>query len=252
MELFDLRGRVAIVTGGNGGIGRGIALALARAGADVSIAARDQAKTAGVVAEIEALGRRSVGVSCDVLKSGDIESAVTRTMETLGAPTILVNNSGIARGGRAELHTDDEWDAVMDTNLKASFQFARAMFPHMRDAGGGKVINIGSEYSLFGSPNVVSYSASKGGVVQLTKSLAVGWAEHNIQVNCIIPGWIRTDMTARGAANPEFSARIVSRTPAGRWGEAEELGGTAVFLASHASDFVTGVSIPVDGGFAVS
>ncbi len=252
MDLFDLTGRIAIVTGGNGGIGRGIALGLAAAGADIAIAARDQAKSAKVAAEIEALGRRCAIIPCDVLKRDDIDAAVAATVGQLGHPGILVNNSGIARGAPPESLSDEDWDAVVDTNLKACFQFARATFPSFAALGWGKVINIGSEYSLFGAPNVVSYSASKGGVVQLTKSLAVAWARHNVQVNCIIPGWISTDMTARGQANPEFSARIVGRTPAGRWGEPRELGGTAVFLASKASDFVTGVSIPVDGGFAVA
>jgi 2-deoxy-D-gluconate 3-dehydrogenase len=252
MDPFDLSGNVAIVTGGNGGIGRGIALALAAAGADVAIAARNADKTAAVVAEIEALGRRALGVPCDVLRKADIDAAVAATIETLGRPSILVNNSGIARGGRPERMSEQDWDDVVDTNLKACFLFAQAVYPSMKELGRGKVINIGSEYSLFGSAQVVSYSASKGGVVQLTKSLAVAWAPDNIQVNCIIPGWIVTDMTAGGYANPEFHARILARTPAGRWGEPEDCGGPAVFLASRASDFVTGVSIPVDGGYAVA
>jgi 2-deoxy-D-gluconate 3-dehydrogenase len=252
MDRFDLSGNVAIVTGGNGGIGRGIALALAAAGADVAIAARNEEKTAAVVAEIEALGRRALGVACDVLSKADIDAAVAATIETLGRPSILVNNSGIARGGRPERMSEQDWDEVVDTNLKASFLFAQAVHPSMRELGRGKIINIGSEYSLFGSAQVVSYSASKGGVVQLTKSLAVAWAPHNIQVNCIIPGWIVTDMTAAGHANPDFNAQILARTPSGRWGQPEDCGGPAVFLASRASDFVTGVSIPVDGGYAVA
>jgi 2-deoxy-D-gluconate 3-dehydrogenase len=252
MDGFDLSGRVAIVTGGNGGIGRGIALGLAEAGADVAIAARNAEKTAAVVAEIEALGRRALGMSCDVLRKDDIDRAVAETRDRLGVPTILVNNSGIARLAEPERMTEQAWDDVVDTNLKACFLFAQAVHPSMLEAGRGKVINIGSEYSLFGSAAVVSYSASKGGVVQLTKSLAVAWAPQNIQVNCIIPGWIVTDMTARGHADPEFSGRILGRTPAGRWGEPEDCAGPAVFLASRASDFVTGVSIPVDGGYAVA
>jgi 2-deoxy-D-gluconate 3-dehydrogenase len=252
VDAFDLTGSVAIVTGGNGGIGRGIALGLAQAGASVVIAARNEEKTAAVVAEIEALGMRALGARCDVTKRAEIDATVSAARDAFGLPTILVNNSGIARQSRPETMSEAAWDEVVDTNLKACFLFAQAVFPSMREAGRGKVINIGSEYSLFGSAAVVSYSASKGGVVQLTKSLAVAWAPHNIQVNCIIPGWIITDMTARGHADPAFSAQIVGRTPAGRWGESEDCAGPAVFLASRASDFVTGVSIPVDGGYAVA
>lgn len=252
MDEFDLSGSVAIVTGGNGGIGRGIALGLAKAGAHIALAARNQDKLAATKAEIDALGRKCLALSCDVTKRADIESAIQRTRDELGIPTVLVNNAGIGRGSRPEKHSEADWDAVLDVNLKACFVFAQAMFPSMKEAGRGKVINIGSEYSLFGSSRVVSYSASKGGVIQLTKSLAVAWAPDNIQVNCIIPGWIVTDMTARGHADPEFNARILARTPAGRWGEPHDCGGPAVFLASHASDFVTGVSIPVDGGYAVA
>ncbi|MCA9844709.1 MAG: glucose 1-dehydrogenase [Dehalococcoidia bacterium] len=251
MDDFDLAGSVAIVTGGNGGIGRGIALGLAKAGADVALAARNEAKLAETKAEIEALGRACLAVSCDVTKRADIETTIERTREALGVPTILVNNAGIGRAGRPEDLAESDWDAVLDVNLKACFVFAQAMFPSMKEAGHGKVINIGSEYSLFGSPRVVSYSASKGGVIQLTKSLAVAWAPENIQVNCIIPGWIWTDMTVGIKDRQDFYDHIIGRTPAGRFGEPEELGGAAVFLASKASDFVTGVSIPVDGGFAV-
>ena len=252
MDEFDLSGSVAIVTGGNGGIGRGIALGLAQAGADVTLAARNQEKLAATKAEIDALGRRCLAVSCDVTKRADIEAAIERTRDQLGVPEILVNNAGIGRGSRPERHTEADWDAVLDVNLKACFVFAQAMFASMKEAGRGKVINIGSEYSLFGSSRVVSYSASKGGVIQLTKSLAVAWAPDNIQVNCIIPGWIWTDMTSGIKENQEFYDHIISRTPARRFGEPEELAGCAVFLASRASDFVTGVSIPVDGGFAVA
>jgi 2-deoxy-D-gluconate 3-dehydrogenase len=243
---------VAIVTGGNGGIGRGIALGLAKAGADIALAARNQDKLAATKAEIDALGRRCLALSCDVTKRADIDATIQRTRDELGMPTVLVNNAGIGRGSRPEKHSEEDWDAVLDVNLKACFVFAQAMFPAMKEAGRGKVINIGSEYSLFGSSRVVSYSASKGGVIQLTKSLAVAWAPDNIQVNCIIPGWIWTDMTIGIKDNQQFYDHILGRTPAGRFGEPEELGGTAVFLASRASDFVTGVSIPVDGGFAVA
>ncbi len=252
MDEFNLQGSVAIVTGGNGGIGRGIALGLARAGADIALAARNAEKLAATKAEIESLGRRCLSISCDVTVRADIDRAVLETTRELGAPAILVNNAGISGGGRPETMSEETWDAVVDTNLKACFVFAQAVHPSMKALGRGKIINIGSEYSLFGSPRVVPYSASKGGVVQLTKSLAVAWARDNIQVNCIIPGWITTDMTAPAIADEKFYERIVDRTPARRFGEPEELGGTAVWLASHASDFVTGQSIAVDGGYSIS
>jgi 2-deoxy-D-gluconate 3-dehydrogenase len=249
---FDLTGAVAIVTGGNGGIGRGIALGLARAGADIAIAARNPQKTAAVVQEVQALGRRCLGLDCDVRKRADIDRAVEAVLKELGRVSILVNNAGIAAGGRPEAIAEEVWDRVLDTNLKAAFQFSQACHPAMLANGRGKVINIGSEYALFGSPTVVPYAASKGGVVQLTKSLAVAWARDNIQVNCIIPGWIATDMTAGLKANEAAYRRIVERTPARRFGEPEECAGAAVFLASRAADFITGQSIAVDGGYSIA
>jgi 2-dehydro-3-deoxy-D-gluconate 5-dehydrogenase len=250
--LFDLSGRVALVTGGNGGIGRGIALGLAGAGADVVIAARNEAKTRAVVAEVEALGRRAAGVGCDVLSRAEIDAAVEAAREAFGRLDILVNNAGIAAGGPPHEIAEETWDRVVDTNLKAVFQCSQAAYPLLKASGRGKVINIGSEYSLFGSPTVVPYSASKGGVIQLTKSLAVAWARDGIQVNAIIPGWITTDMTEGVKRNEQLYGAIVGRTPARRFAEPEELAGTAVFLASGASDFVTGQSIAVDGGYSIA
>ena len=251
-SAFDLGGRVAIVTGGNGGIGRGIAVGLAEAGADVVIAARDEAKTAAVVEEIRALGHSAAGVRCDVTQRDEIEATVAFAREQFGGLSIVVNNAGVSGGGPPAEIEEAVWDRVLDTNLKAGFQFAQAAYPLLKESGRGKLINIGSEYSLFGSANVVPYAASKGGVIQLTKSLAVAWARDNIQVNAIIPGWITTDMTAPVKDNETFYNQILKRTPARRFGEPEECAGTAVFLASAASDFVTGVSIPVDGGYAIA
>jgi 2-dehydro-3-deoxy-D-gluconate 5-dehydrogenase len=251
-NAFDLSGAVAIVTGGNGGIGRGIAVGLARAGADIAIAARNKDKTKSVVREIEALDQRCLGIECDVRKRADIDSVVDTVLEKLGRVCILVNNAGIAAGGRPESLAEEVWDRVLDTNLKAGFMFAQACHPAMVENGWGKIINIGSEYALFGSPTVLPYSASKGGVVQMTKSLAVAWARDNIQVNCIIPGWITTDMTAGITHNQTAYQRIIDRTPAGRFGEPEECAGAAIFLASRASDFVTGQAIAVDGGYSVA
>ncbi len=251
-SLFDLGGRAAIVTGGNGGIGRGIALALAEAGADVCLASRNQDKAKAVQAEIEALGRRCLSVPCDVDRPADIDAAVDATREAFGGLQILVNNAGIAVFGEPERMSDDDWDAVVETNLSSVFRFCRAAYPLLKE-NGGKIINIGSMYSLFGSPVVPSYSASKGGVVQLTKSLAVAWARKNIQVNALLPGWITTDMTAPVKDEmPEMYQQIVARTPAGRFGDPEECAGAAVFLASRASDFVTGQSVAVCGGYSIS
>jgi 2-deoxy-D-gluconate 3-dehydrogenase len=252
MSLFDLSGRAAIVTGGNGGIGRGIAIGLAEVGADVCIAARDQKKAESVRVEIEALGRRCITVPCDVNKATDIAATLDATREAFGGLQILVNNAGVAAFSAPEVMTDEEWVDVIETNLSSMFRLCRAAFPLLSEAG-GKIINIGSMYSLFGSPMVPSYSASKGGVIQLTKSLAVAWAPQNIQVNALLPGWITTDMTAPVIDDmPDMYRRIVDRTPAGRFGEPEECAGTAVFLASRASDFVTGQSVAVCGGYSVS
>lgn len=248
---FDLSGRVALVTGGNRGIGRGIAMGLAGAGAAVVVAARDQQRTRDTVAEIEALGGAAVAARCDVQRRDDIEAAVERCREEYGHLDVLVNNAGISGGGPPERIDEETWDQVLDTNLRAVFQCCQAAYPLLHD-GGGKVINIGSEYALFGSPFVTPYAVSKGGVLQLTKSLAIAWARHDIQVNAIVPGWISTDMTAIVEENPAFRDAIVARTPAGRFGEPHELAGTAVFLASSASDFVTGQSIPVDGGYSIA
>ncbi len=248
--LFDLSGTVTLVTGGNGGIGQGIADGLADAGASVVIAARNEDKTAAAVAAIESRGGTALGVACDVNVRADLEAAVSRCESEYGRLDILVNNAGVARGGPAETIAEEDWQLVIDTNLSSLLWASQVAYPHLKASGRGKVINIASEYSLFGSPRAIAYSSSKGGVVQLTKSLAVGWAEAGIQVNAIVPGWITTDMTAPAKNNETFYDGIIYRTPAGRFGEPDELAGAGVFLASHASDFVTGVVLPVDGGYA--
>ena len=250
-EWFDLSGKVALVTGGNRGIGHAIALGLAGAGARVVVAARDEAKSAATVQAIKSAGGESIAVRCDVTDRASIDAAVAAAERTYGGLSILVNNAGISGGGPPAEIREDVWDQVVDTNLKGSFQMAQAAHRLLR-RDGGKVINLASEYSLFGSAFVLPYSASKGGVVQLTKSLAIAWAPDRIQVNALIPGWIRTDMTAGVQRIEPFHRSIVQRTPAGRFGEPEELAGAAVFLASRASDFVTGIVLPVDGGYAAS
>jgi 2-dehydro-3-deoxy-D-gluconate 5-dehydrogenase len=248
---FDLDGKVALVTGGNRGIGRAIALGLASAGARVVVAARDETRTAETVQAIKDAGGHAVGVACDVTSRASIDAAVDAAEQAFGGLSILVNNAGIAGGGPPADIPEEVWDRVVDTNLKGSFQMAQAAHRLLR-RGGGKVINLASEYSLFGSALVLPYSASKGGVVQLTKSLAIAWAPDRIQVNALVPGWIRTDMTAAVERVESFHRSIVQRTPAGRFGEPEELAGAAVFLASRASDFITGVVLPVDGGYAAA
>lgn len=247
---FDLSRKTALITGGNGGIGLGIARGLASAGADIVVAARNQQKTQDAVAEIEGLGVRAIGVTTDVIDEESVSGAVRAAVETFGGVDILVNNAGIGIRKPPQEYALSEWQQVVQINLDGTFLCSREVYPHMKSAGGGKIINIGSMTSVFGSDWVAPYSASKGGVVQLTKSLAVAWASDNIQVNAILPGWIHTDLTA--PIRDQFTDRyeyIRSRIPHGRWGEPDEMGGAAVFLASRASDYVTGVSLPVDGGY---
>ncbi len=253
MKPFDLTGKAAIVTGGNDGIGRGIAVGLASVGACVCIAGRNEDKNERVRAEIVQAGHSAISVVCDVNVEADIAAAIAATEEAFGALHILVNNAGIAALGAPEQMSDEAWGSVIETNLSSVFRFSRAAHPQLVKAGGGKIINIGSMYSIFGSPFAASYAASKGGVIQLTRSLAVAWAKDNIQVNAILPGWITTDMTAPIREDmPDLYGSIIARTPAGRFGEPQELAGTAIFLASEASDFVTGQSIAVCGGYSVA
>lgn len=253
MEMFDLHGKVALVTGGNRGIGLGIARALARAGADVAVAGRDEARCAAAVAELEGIGVRAIAVLADVRDASAVRDMVARTERQLGGLDILVANAGTNRRKRPEEYTAEEWRDILDTNLTAVFTCCQAAYPAMRRRGGGKIVTIGSMTSVFGFDMAPVYAASKGAVVQLTRSLAAAWAGDNIQVNCILPGWIDTELT-QGArrAIAGLEETVTERTPAGRWGRPEDLGGAAVFLCSRASDFVTGVALPVDGGFSSS
>ena len=250
-KLFDLKGKVAIVTGGNGGLGLGMALGLAGAGAKVAVAARDAEKTSQALEGIRALGVEAIGLQVNVAEEPSIRAMVAQAIDAWGQVDILVNNAGISVRKQPQEITADEWDRVVDTNLKAVFLASREVYSPMKSQGGGKIINIGSMFSLFGSDWASPYSASKGGVVQLTKSLAVAWAEDNIQVNAVLPGWFMTDLT-RGIpeVDPARYEMINQRIAAGRWGETEELAGPAVFLASPASDYVTGAVLTVDGGYS--
>jgi 2-deoxy-D-gluconate 3-dehydrogenase len=252
-EMFNLKGKVAIVTGGNGGIGRAIAGALASMGANITIAARNRAKTEQAVKEIAVThGVKVIGIETDVVHEEQINAMVRRTADTFGRIDILVNNAGIAEGKEPLSVSTAEWDTVINTNLRSAFLCSKAVHPYMKAVGGGKIINIGSMASLLGSSVLSAYSASKGGIVQLGRSLAIAWAADNIQVNAILPGWIKTDLGKEvREADPTFDARIASSIPVGRYGEPPELGGAAVFLASPASDYVTGVALPVDGGFSI-
>jgi 2-deoxy-D-gluconate 3-dehydrogenase len=248
MPSFDLAGRVALVTGGNGGIGLGCAQGLADAGARVVIAARNADKAA---AALKSLGPLGEFVPLDVTDEAACRAAIADVAARHGRLDVLVNNAGVSVAKPPQHLTMADWNAVIGANLTAAFVCSQAAYAPMKAAGGGKIINIGSMYSIFGNWYSAAYSASKGGLVQLTKSLAVAWAKDNIQVNAILPGWIETEMTAGAKASPEFDTATVARTPAGRWGAPEDFAGPAVFLASAASDFVTGHSLAVDGGFAV-
>jgi 2-dehydro-3-deoxy-D-gluconate 5-dehydrogenase len=250
-ELFDLTGQVAVVTGGNGGIGRGIAMGLAKAGAAVAIFGRNVDKNRRVLSELKALGGASLAVTIDLTRRADLEPAIDQVKRELGGLDILVNNAGnVSVSGGVLQEATADWDNVIETQLNAVFLLSKLAAQSMVEKKRGKIINIGSMYSYFGSAMVPSYSAAKGAVIQLTKSMAIELAPYNIQVNAIAPGWIETDMTAPVKTMP-LNDEIIARTPAGRWGQPEELAGTAVYLASRASDFVTGETIRVDGGYAI-
>ncbi len=252
MKRFELSGRVAVVTGGNGGVGLGIARGLAEAGAQLVVAARNRAKNARAVKELEALGAQAVAVEVDVTQVASVAALITATLERFGRLDILVNNAGINIRKAPQEYTLEEWRLILETNLTSAFLCSRAAYPYLVKAGGGKIINIGSMLSLFGASFAAAYAASKGGIVQLTKALASAWAKDRIQVNAILPGWIDTDLTAQARKDvPGLYERVLARTPAGRWGMREDLAGVAVFLASPASDFVTGAAIPVDGGYSM-
>ena len=250
-SMFDLSGKTAMVTGGNGGIGRGICKALATAGANVVVAARNADKTASAVEELRSLGSEAHGVCIDVADELSIEDAIAETMTRYRRLDILVNNAGTTVRSRPESYEASDWDLVQDVNLRGAFLCCREAYPHMVRQGGGKIINIGSMTSIFGLEWGAPYAASKGGIVQLSKSLAIAWARDNIQVNAILPGWIATDMTAPLREQfPDRHEQITSRIPHGRWGVPSDFAGIAVFLASSASAYVTGTAIPVDGGYS--
>jgi 2-dehydro-3-deoxy-D-gluconate 5-dehydrogenase len=244
---FDLSGRVAIVTGANTGIGQGIAVALADAGADIALVGRSPAdETAAAVA---AAGRRAIQVRADLSTIAPVQEIVDRTLADLGGLDILVNNAGIIRRSDAIDFSEEDWDTVIDTNLKSVFFLCQAAGRHMIARGRGKIVNIASMLSFQGGIRVPSYTASKSGVAGLTKLLANEWAAKGVNVNAIAPGYIATSNTAALQADETRNRQIVERIPAGRWGAPSDLGGAAVFLASGASDYVNGHILAVDGGW---
>ncbi len=242
---------MALVTGGNGGIGRGIAVGFAEAGASVAVLGRNEEKNRRVLAELKAIGVPAVAVRGDLTKRSELEPAFRAVESELGPVDILVNNAGnVSLSGGILNETAEAWDNVLETQLHSVFLFSKLAAASMARQKRGKIINIGSMYSFFGSGLIPSYSTAKGAIIQLTKSMAIELAAHNIQVNVIAPGWIETDMTAPIKTMP-LNDEILGRTPAGRWGKPEEIAGAAVFLASAASDFVTGTTIRVDGGYSI-
>jgi len=250
--LFNISGKVAIVTGGNGGIGLGMARGLAEAGADIAIVGRNEAKSAAAVTELKKHGVRAIAVTADVTDKAAVSAMVAQTLRELGRIDILVNNAGINIRKPPHALDLEEWDSVIRTNLTSAFLCSQAVHPAMKQTGGGKIINIGSMMSIFGASFAPAYAASKGGIVQFTRSCAVAWAPDNIQANAVLPGWIDTDLTKR--AREEVNGlhdKVLARTPSARWGVSSDFAGIAVFLASSASDFVTGTAIPVDGGFSI-
>ncbi len=253
MALFDLKGKVALVTGGNGGIGLGMARGMAEAGADIVIAGRNAAKSKAAADDLAKLGVRTAVLEVNVADDSSCRAMVDACVAQMGRLDVLVNNAGINIRKRPETYSMAEWREVLSINLDGAFYCSHAAYPAMKAAGGGKIINIGSMMSIFGAPFATPYAASKGGIVQMTKALATAWATENIQVNAVLPGWIDTELTQNARQQVEgLHENVLKRTPAKRWGVPGDFAGIAVFLASAASDFVTGTAIPVDGGFSIS
>jgi 2-deoxy-D-gluconate 3-dehydrogenase len=251
-KIFDLTGKVAIVTGGNGGIGLGMARGLAHAGAAIAIVGRNADKSNAAAAELKRSGAKAIAISADVTDKAAVDAMIARTQQEFGRVDILVNNAGINIRKPPHVLALEEWDSVIKTNLTSAFLCSQAAYPAMKQAGGGKIINIGSMMSIFGASFAPAYAASKGGIVQFTRSCAVAWAPDNIQCNAVLPGWIDTELTQNARREVDgLHDKVLARTPAARWGASDDFAGIAVFLSSAASDFVTGTAIPVDGGFSI-
>ncbi|MCA3303295.1 MAG: SDR family oxidoreductase [Roseomonas sp.] len=251
-KMFDLTGRVALVTGGNGGIGLGMATGLAKAGATVMVAGRNGAKNEAAVAGLRALGAKAESIAVDVTDPASITGMVEETAKRMGRLDILVNNAGTNIRNRPETYKLEDWHSIINTNLTSGMLASQAAYPYLKAHGCGRVINNGSMLSIFGLPLHVAYGASKGGVVQMTKSTAVAWAADGITVNVILPGWIDTDLTRKARQDMAgLNDNVLARTPSKRWGMPADFAGVAAFLASDAAAFITGVAIPVDGGYSV-
>ncbi|HEY6171567.1 MAG TPA: glucose 1-dehydrogenase [Candidatus Kapabacteria bacterium] len=247
-DLFSLEGKTAIVTGASRGLGRAIAIALNGAGSNVVLIGRNSEELL-ITQDLLALRQKSSVVQCDVTSVHEMTLAFEKAEVQFGSVDILVNNAGIIRRNAALDYTEEDWDAVLETNLSSVFMWSQEAGKRMKANDGGKIINIASILSFSGGLNAVAYAAAKGGVAQITKTLANEWAKYNINVNAIAPGYFVTDATSTLRANQERSAYILSRIPTGRYGEPDELAGTAIFLASKASDYVNGHILAVDGGW---
>lgn len=250
-ELFDLHGCVAVITGASKGLGKSMALALAEAGADVALYSRDVEGLKAVKKTIEGGGRRAEFFVVNVLDRASIDAAVKETLDVFGHVDVLVNNAGVNIRKPVLEFSAEEWDLVIDTNLKGYFLVTQAVVPHMLSRGRGKVINMASILGVVALPLQLAYASSKGGVIQMTKVMALEWAKQGVQVNAIGPTYFETPLVAQLRDDPERYNFIVDRTPMGRWGQPEELAGVVIFLASRASDFVTGQTIFVDGGWTI-
>ena len=244
---FSLEGKVALVTGANTGLGQGIALALAAAGADIAAAGIVPAQETGE--KVAALGRRFLNIEANLISIEPIDRIVAETLAGLGGLDILVNNAGLIRRADAVEFSEKDWDDVMNVNIKGAFFMSQAAGKHFIAQGHGKIINIASMLSFQGGVRVPSYTASKSGIAGITRLLANEWANKGVNINAIAPGYMATDNTAQLRADADRNKAILDRIPAARWGEPADLGGTAVFLASRASDYVNGAVIPVDGGW---
>jgi NAD(P)-dependent dehydrogenase (short-subunit alcohol dehydrogenase family) len=250
VSLYDLTGKTALVTGASRGLGRNFAMALARAGADVAVTARQLVSLKGICEEIEALGRRALPLELDVTVQSSIQAMAAAALQGFGRIDILVNNAGCNIRKRALDVTWDDWNRVIDTNLRGAFFVAQAMARGMVERGYGRIINIGSLTNVFGYAGIGPYCASRGGIRQLTMSLADDWGPHGVTVNCLAPGWFHTDQTAALFQNEEWVSYLRDRIPLKRVGEIAELEGALIFLASDASSYMTGQTMLIDGGMS--
>jgi len=249
LDKMSLKGKVAVVTGANSGLGKAMATGLAEAGADISLVSRRMPELREAAQDIEKLGRKAIPISADVTSLKSIEEMVNKVLSEFGRIDILVNNAGTTERMPVESFTEEAWDKVMALNLKGAFFCAQAVGKVMIKQGSGKIINTASLLSVIGVPNAVAYGAAKGGISQITKCMAIEWAKYNINVNAIGPGYFRTPLTKPLQDDPVRSSQILNRIPMQRWGDPDDLKGIVVFLASEASNYVTGQTIYVDGGW---